>query len=78
MQHQLEVHGDGGLVFLIHRAVAAVIHQVLVETQQRLEDLEKEEMVVGERLQRLVSERREIIRKGELELTKSRNEVEVD
>ena len=57
---------------------ATVAKQVLVETQQRLEDLEKEEMVVGERLQRLVSERREIIRKGELELAKSRNEVEVD
>ena len=57
---------------------ATVAKQVLLETQQRLEDLEKEEMVVGERLQRLVSERREIIRKGELELTKSRNEVEVD
>ena len=57
---------------------ATVAKQVLVETQQRLEDLEKEEMVVGKRLQRLVSERREIIRKGELELTKSRNEVEVD
>ena len=56
---------------------ATVAKQVLVETQQRLEDLEKEEMVVGERLQRLVSERREIIRKGELELAKSRMDVEV-
>ena len=56
---------------------ATVAKQVLVETQQRLEDLEKEEMVVGKRLQRLVSERREIIRKGELELAKSRMDVEV-
>ena len=50
------------------RVKATVAKQVLVETQQRLEGLEREEAEVGERLQRLVDERREVVRRGEIEL----------
>ena len=50
------------------RVKATVAKQVLVETQQRLEGLEREEAEVGKRLQRLVDERREVVRRGEIKL----------
>ena len=59
------------------RVKATVAKQVLVETQQRLECLEKEEAEVEERLQRLADQRREVIRKGEMELAEINHEAEV-
>ena len=58
------------------RVKATVSKQLLAETQQRLDGLEKEEVEVEERLHRLVEERREVVREGETELAKSNPEAE--
>merc|ERR1712126_61285 len=74
----LEVLAGNSVLLLEHckklvenlQVEATVAKQVLVEIQQRLEGLEKEEAEVEERLQRLADERREVVRKGEIELAK--------
>ena len=81
----MEVLAGNSIVLLEHckklvdnlRVKATVGRQVLVETQRRLEGLEREEAEVGERLQRLADERGEVVRKGEMELAKRNHEAEV-
>ena len=84
-KEDLEVLAGNSVLLLEHckklvdnlQVKATVAKQVLVETQQRLEGLEREETEVGERLQRLADERREVIRKGEMELAERNHEAEV-
>ena len=49
---------------------ATVAKQVLLETKKRMEQLEKEEEEVEKELDNLVAQRKEVVRRGELELTK--------
>ena len=84
-KEDLEVLAGNSVLLLEHckklvdnlQVKATVAKQVLVETQQRVEALEREEVEVGERLQRLADERREVVRKGETELAKRNHEAEV-
>ena len=52
---------------------ATVAKQVLLETKKRMEQLEKEEEEVEKELDILVAQRKEVVRRGELELTKCPN-----
>ena len=52
---------------------ATVAKQVLLETKKRVEQLEKEEEEVEKELDNLVAQRMEVVRRGELELTKCPN-----
>ena len=84
-KEDLEVIAGNSVLLLEHckklvdnlQVKATVAKQVLVETQQRFEALEREEAEVGERLQRLADERREVVRKGEMELAERNHEAEV-
>ena len=52
---------------------ATVAKQVLLETKKRMEQLEKEEEEVEKELDNLVAQRKEVVRRGELELMKCPN-----